>query len=98
MVLRSVLALVLFVLGAYVITINCWIFYRTMIRRQHAPSVVPILGGIFGVGALLAAPIPVVHAWWWLPLLLDWGGLPGLFTSLIWQFLDGQKQKQKHGG
>ena len=44
---------------------------------------VPFGGGIFGVAAILVAPKPEIHHFWWLPLILDCGSLPMMARALI---------------
>jgi hypothetical protein len=29
-------------------------------------------------------PVPGAKWWWWLPLVLDWGSIPGIFVSLVY--------------
>lgn len=54
------------------------------IRGLHAPSWIPLLGGVSGAMALLILPHPSFAAMWWLPLFLDYGSIPGLTHTLIW--------------
>lgn len=38
-------------------------------------SLIPLAGGVFGALALLAAPDPALKAWFWLPMVIDPGGV-----------------------
>jgi hypothetical protein len=48
------------------------------VRRIESPSWIPLLGGVLGVVGMLVAPLPHLKAWVWIPLLLDWGSVPGM--------------------
>ena len=54
------------------------------LRRRPRPSWIPLLGGVLGTVGLLLMPLPSLHALWWVPLLLDWGSLPGLAHTVVW--------------
>ena len=59
--LASALLAVLFLLLA---TAHARIAWRVWIRRQSAPSAVPLLGGFAGVSSLLVCPVEQVnHSW-----------------------------------
>jgi len=34
---------------------------------------IPLLGGLAGLCAVLVAPLPAIHQFWWAPLLIDVG-------------------------
>lgn len=53
-----------------------------LVRRQ-AGSMLPLMGGVTGVGAALISPVEVVHKLWWMPLLLDAGTAWWLIFSLV---------------
>lgn len=70
---------------------NWGVFWKGFVRRQEAPSWIPLLGGVLGALGLVAAPIPGTTALCWLPLLLDWGCAPGLLhTGLFYARLRAQ--------
>lgn len=48
----------------------------TFIAKRRHVSAIPLIGGIAGSLALLALPIPRVSAYWWIPLVIDYGTLP----------------------
>jgi hypothetical protein len=60
------------------------VFWKNYIRRERTSSWIPIVGGLCGVAAALIVPFPLAKQFWWLPLLLDWGSLPGLSYTLIY--------------
>ncbi len=37
---------------------NAWIVWQVYVAREHAPSFAPFFGGIAGLGAVLAMPLP----------------------------------------
>jgi hypothetical protein len=63
--------------------LNAQVFYKLYIRKEHAPSWIPLLGGILGVFALLLIPLNIAHKLSWLPLVLDLGCLPGFLLTVI---------------
>lgn len=76
------LAITLLAIGSVMIGFNAWIFWLTMIRRDHAPSVVPLAGGIIAAAGVAFLPPAGSWHWAWVPLLIDWGGLPLFLTAL----------------
>ena len=69
--------------GAVFILFNAVIFVQTVVRDRAAPSVAPFAGGIFAAAGVALLPIPGVWNWAWIPLLIDWGGLPLLLSALF---------------
>jgi hypothetical protein len=76
-------AVVLLVIGGVMIAFNAMIFWLTVVRKGEAPAVAPIFGGI--IAAIGVAVLPAAESWkWaWVPLAIDWGGLPGLVAAVI---------------
>ena len=77
-------SLLLFAIFLWLSCLNAVEFWKRHMRKEKARSWVPLLGGGAGSLALLAIPTHGLKLWWWLPLLLDWGSLPGLFYTLAW--------------
>ena len=57
---------------------------RGFVLKERTPSFVPLIGGLAGVLSIMICPARAVHSWWWLPLLLDWGSVPGIAHALWW--------------
>lgn len=49
---------------------------REIMKRRGAPSLIPIVGGIFGGVGLSHLPIPQINSWFWMAVLLDFGSVP----------------------
>lgn len=71
-------------------TISLWIsflnwrvFWKIHIQGVKAPSWIPLMGGLFGGIAMWILPSGDIRSWAWIPLLLDWGSLPGIGHSLL---------------
>jgi hypothetical protein len=81
LVFRMVLAATLGLVSIVIIAGN----WRAFVRRMQRKSIswVPLVGGVVGAAALLIAPSDALHAWWWLPLLFDWGSIPGITHALV---------------
>ena len=86
------ISLVLLALFFWVAGMNAALFWQGVVRRRKTSSVIPLIGGIFGVLALLSMPIQGVRWHWWLPLLLDWGGLPVILLSVLYSFLSDRSE------
>lgn len=80
---RLVFSITLLGVGGVFIAYNARAFWLEVVLKEHAPSVLPIFGGIIaGIGIAI---LPVVGSWkWaWIPLLLDWGGLGMLYSAWL---------------
>jgi hypothetical protein len=71
-------------LSVWLIGLNGLVFWKGYIRREQTASWISLLGGGLGAIALAAIPIEAVHRWWWVPLLLDWGSVPGFVYTIFW--------------
>ena len=80
--LRMIGAVILGILFVWVFVMNWWIIVHCMRTKKHI-SWVPLLGGLFGVAALLIVPIDGARTFWWLPLIVDFGSAPGLGLTAI---------------
>ena len=76
--------------------LNGIVFYKGIILKQKQPSWIPILGGILGVFSFLLLPVNILNRFWWLPLIIDMGSLPGMSMTAI--LLPLQKLKQYRFG
>jgi hypothetical protein len=70
--LRWIAGGVLFAVGAHVIVMNDAVLVYVL-RRRPAPSAIPFVGGALAAVALAIIPLAGARAWWWLPIVLDWG-------------------------
>ncbi len=75
-------ALALLIIGGVYIASNAVIFWLSVVRKEHAPAVVPIVGGPIAAAGIALLPFPGSWKWAWVPLVVDWGGFP-LFV-LAW--------------
>jgi hypothetical protein len=85
--IRWSISSILFLLFVWLAFLNATVFWQRHIQKRKAPSWIPLLGGLFGVAALLALPMPIANQFWWIPLLLDWGSLPGLLYTVFYHLL-----------
>jgi hypothetical protein len=81
--LRWLVAVPLLLVFFWIASLNAIVFVNGFIRKQKTPSWIPLLAGVAGLLGLIA--IPVGEAWrlCWLPLLLDWGSVPGIGYTLV---------------
>jgi hypothetical protein len=76
--------LLLSALCVWVSLLNWWVVIAYVLWRRRSGSWLPFIGGLFGAGALLFGPFSELSSWWWVPLFLDWGCLPGFTFTLLW--------------
>lgn len=86
-VLRLGASVVLLIVFFWLSLLNWSVAWRRLVRRQQAPSWIPLLGGSLGALGVVALPLPGVARLWWLPLLLDWGCAPGLLHAVVYHVL-----------
>ncbi len=81
--LKNLLALVSALCFLYAMTFNWGIVLGGFFLKKKMPSFVPFFGGITGAYALKFAPWDSVHAYWWFPLLLDFGCVPLVVITVV---------------
>jgi uncharacterized membrane protein len=80
---QLVLAVTLLIIGGVMIVFNAINFWATVVRKRESPSVLPVFGGIMAAIGIAILPVEGVWKWAWIPLLLDWGGLPVYLAALF---------------
>jgi hypothetical protein len=68
----------------WIVALNAVVFLKGLVRRTSTPSPIPLLGGCAGVFALLTLPVSLIHPYWFVPLIVDWGGLPCIVYAIAW--------------
>ena len=59
---------------------NLAIVFGWLVLRRNG-TLIPLLGGLAGACACLALPVPALHQWWFMPLILDPGSAPLLILA-----------------
>ena len=80
------IAVLLFAPCLLLTVVNGAIFWQGVVLRRRTSSWVPLVGGLSGAVSLSVVPVPGVGDWWWLPLLTDWGSIPGLGFTVLYLF------------
>lgn len=82
---RLIFAIILLVVGGTMIAYNATIFWLIVVRKEPAPSVVPIFGGVIAAAGI--AMLPITGSWHWtrVPLVIDWGGFRILLAYWLQQ-------------
>ena len=84
----STFAVTLVLNGVFFIAYNAWILWYTVICVEEAPSTAPIVGGVIATPGVVFLPVNDRWMWLWIPLMIDWGGLPLFLT--VWYFVRGK--------
>lgn len=71
---QLIFAVALLIIGGGFIAYNAMIFWLTVVRKEHAPSVAPIVGGVIAAVGIAVLPVTGSWQWAWVPLVIDWGG------------------------
>lgn len=69
-------AVTLMIIGGVFVAFNAMVFWLTVVRKGHASSVAPILGGVIAAAGIAFLPVAGSWVWAWVPLVIDWGGFP----------------------
>jgi hypothetical protein len=66
----------------YLSSLNWYALVRRL-TKPRAPTWIPLVGGLLGVGAILLEPTGVSRQYWWVPIVVDGGSLPGFSLTVI---------------
>jgi len=69
-------AVTLLAIGIVMIAFNAMVFWLTVVREEDSPAVAPIFGGVLAATGIALLPMAGSWKWAWVPLVVDWGGLP----------------------
>ena len=96
---RWTLAIIVAMLSGFAIICQYGGMIQSLLRQRNDPkaggySMVPIIGGVLGMVACLAAPSVAVQRLWWIPPVLDPGCvllIALVLGNLIWRPTFGRK-------
>jgi len=74
--------------GGFVIIMNWAIIYYSLVKKKHS-SWAPLVSGVLAAVGLANFPIEGVEKYWYVPLIIDYGCLPGM-AHTAWFFLTGK--------
>jgi hypothetical protein len=86
-VLRWILGCALLLFCAYGSVGNTRFLWVRYIEKRRPPSWVPLVAGLSGAIGLWVLPLAAAHKWWWVPLILDWGSLPGISHAVLYHLV-----------
>lgn len=87
--LQAIAGGVLMLLGGFITTMNWGVVVQWLWKKKHSSWIPGVGGTLAAVGAAIV-PLSSVNALWWVPLLVDWGCLPGLTYTMacfVWRSL-----------
>jgi len=82
MMIQNLFSVFALIVAGWVICCNWSCILVYLLKGKHS-SWVPILGGGLGCLGCVLSPYAVLNKLWWVPLLIDWGCVPGLSVSLV---------------
>lgn len=91
--LQWIIAFACFSLAVWLSVLNWRVFWKRHVRKVPAPSWLPLIGGGLGAVGVVVLPVTGSAAWCWVPVLLDWGCVPGIGYSIIFHLLRRGKSK-----
>ncbi len=80
---RLTFAVTLLIIGGGMIAFNAMVFWLAVVRGGDAPSVAPVFGGVIAATGVAVLPFAGSWQWAWVPLIVDWGGLPRYSATLF---------------
>lgn len=94
MSLVYIVSIVLILFSLYIIVMN-WCGELAPLFGRKRGSWVPLVGGLLGALGFAIAPWNELRRLWYVPLLVDWGSLPGvLFTIFYYLVLRGSRKEK----
>ena len=90
---RIILAVALLGIFVFIFIYNWAVVIKYLITKRHPESWGPLVGGLSGVAGLFLLPVDMPVTVRLLPLILDWGCLPGfVYTGIC--FLASIRRKE----
>ena len=81
--IRWTFGIVIGLISLWAIADNWWcVICGFRSKKTRSRPIIPLVGGIIGAATLLLIPIPGLSNWWWVPLLIDVGSIPGMGIEL----------------
>jgi len=80
---QLIFAVALLIIGGAFIAYNAMVFWLSVARKEEAPSVAPIFGGVIATAGVMTLPFAGSWKWAWVPLVIDWGGFPILLAHWL---------------
>jgi hypothetical protein len=81
-VLKTALSVLLASIALAAVLGNARTVFR-YINSKRTGSLVPLIGGLSGAGAMLMGPYPHLYRWAWIPLAFDPGSLPMIAVAMV---------------
>ncbi len=94
--IMTIIGVALLALFLYVAFLNAWILLDGLRGKEYVPSWIPLFGGVCGAMGIGFLPVDAVKTFWWLPLFLDYGTIPGMLHT-IWFYIRGKKNGARAG-
>lgn len=78
----------------WIASMNGILVVRRLAFKQHTPSALMIIGGVFGLIAVLVCPLPSVHRFWPVPLFADYGCAPVMLYAALFFSLHALRERR----
>lgn len=94
-VLLLAFSVLLAVFSLFIICVNWSIFWRRHVMKSATTSWLPLIGGGVGAVGVLLFPGDLPPYSWMVPLIIDWGCVPG-FAFTAWWYLSRKEDRDTH--
>lgn len=74
------------------------IAFKGAVLGKKVPSFLPFFGGIMGAVALVIVPLPGISAYWWVPLIADFGCIPISVWTIAWLLARRMRRRSEKKG
>lgn len=91
-VLQLVASVLLICFGTFVAVMNWRIAIGWFLWRERSSSV-PLFGGLTAAYGISLFPYYEVGNYWWIPLFVDWGCIPGFVFTFAWLAYRGTRRR-----
>jgi hypothetical protein len=85
------LSVALLLVGGFVIIMNWTIVFYALFKKKYS-SWAPLVGGVLAAVGLAILPMAGVAKYWYVPLIIDYGCLPGM-AHTAWFYLTGRHRQ-----
>lgn len=76
-------SVLLLAIATLALVANWSLVLAVIVTKRSGVSMLPVVGGVFGMLGLVVLPVKGSAAWAWAPLVLDPSGIPAIVVALV---------------